>query len=299
MYHLLKQFIALAETHSYTRASSQLYISQPALTKNMKNLEKEFGGELIERTKNGCYLTDFGKILYKHSKSIENEMHLLHSEMNQARLNLEKHVTIAYGILWQVLYAAEIMLRAEEKSDNQIVITGKGGPTEPMIEELLKGRCDLFLGKIPENLNKNLNSLPLLSSQHSIFAHKDHPLHKTTEENKTYSLEDLKQYKWLIFGSKEDLSGYEIPQSLRENVEIQTIHDINSMFIIIRILQKSSSLILLPSQVGELLRLYDIRQIENHNLKFNQFMSGLIFRKGDEKRKEIQIIIEIIKSLFI
>ena len=125
MLHLLKQFIALAENHSFTKASEQIHISQPALTKNIKNLEREFGGPLIRRTNKGCSLTNLGKILYRHAKIIENEMALLYSEIDRARSNEENHIIIEYGALWQLLYAAEILLSIEDETQKQIIVSGK------------------------------------------------------------------------------------------------------------------------------------------------------------------------------
>lgn len=292
MYHMLRQFVALVETHSYTKASKRLYISQPALSKSIKSLENSFGGKLIERTQNGCYPTQYGKILYRHAKAIENEMQLLDTEMRQARLNMENHITIAYGILWQIMYSAEIILRIEESSNNEIVITGKSGPTELMIEELLKGQCDLFLGEIPNNLHTKLTGIPLIKSRHAIFAHEDHPLHQNRDRIR---LDDLNKYKWIIFGSKEDLPGYEIPDQLMKNVEIQTIHDTNSMLTVIKILQNSKSLVLLPQQVGNLLEHYGIKELECQSLKFNSFQSGIIFRTENEDQDDLKMIIDVIK----
>lgn len=92
MYHLLRQFIVLAETHNYRRASEKLFIRQPALSKNIKTLEEEFGGKLLERSNRGCSLTPYGLTLYKHAKAVENEMHTLQSEMNRSRLQQDNHL---------------------------------------------------------------------------------------------------------------------------------------------------------------------------------------------------------------
>ena len=224
-------------------------------------------------------------------------MKLLYSEMNQVRLNKEMHITVAYGILWQVLYAAEILLSVEEKSRNEVIISGKNGSTEYMIDELLRGDCDVFIGEIPEQLNTKLMGIPLLNTHHSIFAFEDHPLLNGNFETESVSINDLSQYKWLILGSIKDLPGYTIPLKLRHKVEIQTIHDINSMFIIIRILQKSNALILLPYQVGEQLSLYNIKEIKNHDIHFSSYKSGIMLRKDKKDNPQLQLFINVIKDL--
>ncbi|MDY0290636.1 MAG: LysR family transcriptional regulator [Sphaerochaeta sp.] len=286
----------LSETHSYTVASEKLYISQPALTKNIKNLEQEFGGQLIVRSNKGCSLTDLGQILYRHAKKIEYEMKLLHTEIEKANTHTQNHLTVAFGILWQILYIAEIFLAVEERSKGNISITGKNGKTED-IDALLTGEWDLFLGKIPDELNAQLKAVPVMKTNHSIFAHASHPLFEKGGQGEEVSLEDLQPYKWLVFGSTDDISGYEIPNHFKQSIEIQTMHDINSLYTIISILQKSKSLILLPSQVGRHLEMHQIREITCHDLHFLPYDTGLIYRREMGTNTHLQTLIETIQQI--
>ncbi len=296
MLEKFRQFVVLSETHSYTAASEKLHISQPALTKNIKNLEKEFDGELIIRSNKGCSLTDLGQILYRHAKKIEYEMKLLYTEMEKATTHTQNHLTVAYGILWQILYVAEIFLAVEERSKGQITITGKNGKTED-IDALLSGEWDLFLGKIPDEIDPQLKAIPLLKTNHSIFAHTSHPLFAQMDLGKEILSKDVLPYKWIIFGSLDDVSGYEIPNHFKESIEIQTVHDINSLYTVISILQKSKSLVLLPSQVGRQLGMYQIRELECHDLHFLAYDTGLIYRREMGGNAHLQILIETIQHI--
>ena len=68
----LKIFLAVATSNSFLEASNKLYISQPAISKSIKNLEEQLGGQLFFRTKRGVILTDEGKEFYKYiSQAIE------------------------------------------------------------------------------------------------------------------------------------------------------------------------------------------------------------------------------------
>ncbi len=61
---LYKVFCAVAKQGSLTKASEELFISQPAVSQSIKQLERQLGGKLFERTRNGMELTENGKALY-------------------------------------------------------------------------------------------------------------------------------------------------------------------------------------------------------------------------------------------
>ena len=70
---LLKSFLAVADKSSITEAAAALNVSQPALTKSIKQLEADLGVTLFERTSTGVSLTRFGSVLQHHAKIMENE----------------------------------------------------------------------------------------------------------------------------------------------------------------------------------------------------------------------------------
>ncbi len=68
--HYLKLFNALASVESYTKAAEILFISQPALSIQMKRFEEELGIKLFNKIGNRIELNDNGKLLYEYSKKI-------------------------------------------------------------------------------------------------------------------------------------------------------------------------------------------------------------------------------------
>lgn len=63
---LYKIFLSVAKNQNITKASEELRISQPAISKQIKNLEESLGGVLFIRTKRGVTLTKEGEELYKY-----------------------------------------------------------------------------------------------------------------------------------------------------------------------------------------------------------------------------------------
>ena len=83
----LKVFQSVAKNLSFTKASQELFVSQPAITKHIQELEAYYQARLFDRQGSKISLTKAGELLLKHSekilddyKQLEYEMHLLHNE---------------------------------------------------------------------------------------------------------------------------------------------------------------------------------------------------------------------------
>ena len=67
-FELYRIFYVVANNQNITKASEELHISQPAISKSIKHLEEQLGGQLFVRTKRGVILTDEGKEFYNYIK---------------------------------------------------------------------------------------------------------------------------------------------------------------------------------------------------------------------------------------
>lgn len=70
----LQYFVAIAEEGHLGRAAERLHISQPPLTRQLKNLEAELGAVLFERTPRGMRLLPAGETLLGHARKILGDL---------------------------------------------------------------------------------------------------------------------------------------------------------------------------------------------------------------------------------
>ena len=103
-----KIFESVARNGSISKASEELFISQPAVSQSIKRLEDIMGGELFNRTKFGVRLTTEGKIFYEQIKKgldhIENAERIFSSLKNLetgtikigASASITKHILMPY-----------------------------------------------------------------------------------------------------------------------------------------------------------------------------------------------------------
>ncbi len=68
--HELITFISVADKGSFLKASNELYLTPASIMNQVNKLESLVGVKLIERTNQGCHLTDAGKAIYKDAKKI-------------------------------------------------------------------------------------------------------------------------------------------------------------------------------------------------------------------------------------
>ena len=66
----LRYFVTVAEELHFTRAAKRLYVSQPALSKQIRMLERQLGAELFERDRQGVALTPVGVALLPHARRV-------------------------------------------------------------------------------------------------------------------------------------------------------------------------------------------------------------------------------------
>ena len=66
----LRYFIAVAETENVSRAALKLHVSQPGLSRQIRDLEDELGFPLFERGARSLRLTDAGRVFLKESRAV-------------------------------------------------------------------------------------------------------------------------------------------------------------------------------------------------------------------------------------
>lgn len=105
----LEYFAAIAETGSMTRAAERLFVSQPSLSQQIRALERELGGALLERLPQGVRLTAAGQSLLPEAQAVlrhaERGRHAVRSALGleAAALEIAVATSTAAGILPTVL----------------------------------------------------------------------------------------------------------------------------------------------------------------------------------------------------
>ncbi|BDD11591.1 transcriptional regulator (plasmid) [Fulvitalea axinellae] len=137
-------FLAVAENLSFSKAAEDLCISQPAVTKHVKELENRWNVALFERIGNKISLTDAGKMAVERLKDIRWRYREL--EFGLGRLNGDFFGQLRLGASSTISqYVIPEALAAFHKRYPQVDLTLLQGNSSEMEEKLLAGEIDIAL----------------------------------------------------------------------------------------------------------------------------------------------------------
>jgi LysR family nitrogen assimilation transcriptional regulator len=140
----LEYFVCVAEQGSFTRAAIVLDIAQPALSRQVRLLEVEFGQNLLTRNGRGVTVTDAGKVLLEYGRGILHQVERLREEMGRTRGALIG--SVALGLPPSLLRALAATIFREFKSRLPAAsLAIREGLSTSMQESLVSGRLDVAL----------------------------------------------------------------------------------------------------------------------------------------------------------
>ncbi len=159
-YESYKIFYTVALYGSITKAANYLYISQPAVTKSIQNLEQELGITLFNRSPKGVTLTENGKTFYNFIKngveSFMNGEHKLTSLKNLETGTIKIGASSTVTRYFLVQYIAKF-----HKQFPNIDISITNGLTHNLISDLKKGSLDVLIINLPtQNYDDDLEITP-------------------------------------------------------------------------------------------------------------------------------------------
>lgn len=250
----LEYFCAASRYHSITQAAQELYVTQPAISKAIRELEKEFSINLFMRSKNNITLTKEGEIFYKKATELLNTINQTSCEL----YDLGKQVApIRIGIpplLSTIFFPATLIAFQKEYSEIPIELFEYGSIRAANLvqEEIL----DLALVNMNFYEIDKLDSYQILSDQ-IVFCVS--PKHHLAKEN-TVSIEKLRDEPIIMYNtdsvqnitlnSRFDKAGIK-PNIIMHASQLHTIQDfiennLGGAFVYASLLRNMPNLIGIP-----------------------------------------------------
>lgn len=142
----LKVFLAVANHLSFTKASKELGISQPAVTKHIQELESTYNAELFSRQFGHIVLTSKGMAFRKHAQGIVAAYQILKDEMSLMEYSVAGELRIGVeNTLVKKMYNEVLTLFEERFGDVQLSVLVASGRKLEL--SLVSGEVDLILLK--------------------------------------------------------------------------------------------------------------------------------------------------------
>jgi len=199
----IKYFLAVAEDLHFRRAAERLFISQPGLSRQIKQMENDLGVLLFERHNRKVQLTNAGEYLKKElAINLKNIEHTL----NHAKLLSDgKKGDLKFGYVGSAMQQIipELLLKFE-REHQKVVVGFKEMDNQKQIEGLLSFDIDLGFVRL-DRIPKGLDVKPLLKESFCLVLPKEHPI----DENNFKNLAQFKQESFILFDPKYSSSYYE------------------------------------------------------------------------------------------
>lgn len=173
--HQLRDLIAVVETGSLRAAARRLGLTQPSLTKSLRQLESQLEIPLLLRSTHGVTLTSAGERLLEHARTIESQIRRAAEDLAQLRGGTSGRVSVGVSPAVSLGFFAEAVdgLRARHR-DAVVRITE--GLHERLLADVRQGTIDFALMPREErDLLLDLRVRPLFQARVVVMGRKGHP----------------------------------------------------------------------------------------------------------------------------
>lgn len=201
LFKQMKYFITIVDCHSFKEAAELCYISQSAISQQMKALENELGVELFKRNNRQFTLTLAGEYFYRHGKELIEEIENLKKET--IRRGEDQELSLKIGYLR--CYGAQELHHAIaqfSKTYPEVAISITNGTHEELYELLKSHDVDLVISDQRRAFNNDYFNYELLYSDCFIEISNLNPLSQKDKLTK----EDLKRISCILVSTKQQES---------------------------------------------------------------------------------------------
>jgi len=201
----LKEFVVLAQTGNFMEAAEQLYSSQSALSKHIKNLEVEFGVPLFDRTTRKVEISKYGQLLLPYAKQIV-ELQDQCLDTLESSLKTEQDTLTVGSIHAMAQYKIIDVLVSFKKNRPYSTLNIIQAPTKDLKAMVRQNKCDLAFIRDMNEVDDDLVKIPytidtlvaVLPATHSLAKEKLIPLQMLANDDFVLLEKESYQYRLCI-----------------------------------------------------------------------------------------------------
>lgn len=212
----LKYVIAIASSKSFREAASRLFVSQPALSSTIRELEEELNIQLFERTNKGIRLTDQGKEFLAYAKEAVSQYELIEDRYLDRDLD-KKHFSVS---MQHYVFAVHAFINVVKEYDNgKYTFAVHETRTDEVLSNVRSLDSEVGVVAFSKTNEKVMRKLfreyqleftPLITRETFVYVWKSHPLASA----QALSLEDLKDYPCISFDQSSENDFYLTEEAL-------------------------------------------------------------------------------------
>ncbi len=238
----LRTFRAVAENLNFTKASEQLFLTQSAVSHQIKALEEEFGVPLFIRGKSGVSLTDAGKKALEYAIKILDEAEKMREFVAGREKALAGRVRVAAATQALVYLFAPLFEEFMDSFDAVELVFRTTVSTEQTVEDILNGVADVGFASMAV-YSPNLAIVELFEDELVLVCGKKHKLTRKEE----VSIKDLADERWIFFERGSSIRRATDDFFKQKKIEPETALESNDTYFIKIMIEHGLGISLLPA----------------------------------------------------
>jgi DNA-binding transcriptional LysR family regulator len=283
----INYFLTLSETLSFTKTAKKLYVSQPAVSKQIAALERELDILLFKRNSNGIELTPAGKLFYDYFKSASDTFKHTLTAAKQLMEDQPTTLKIGYQEGWNIAHLVPIIKSYNDSLKLACSLQFISCKINEMRGMLLEGEIDVVLAI--SNSFKTGSAIQgenIASIVNLLFYGVHHPL----ANNPQLSIHDFENETFIVFEShsidtRQLVSDFCAPFGFKPT--IRTVPNVESM--------------IFEVETGNGVAIFDEWIRFKHNPTLNYIEVGgkhdvSAFKLSDSQNEPLQALIDYLKS---
>lgn len=202
----LKYFIAVVRCLSFTEAAKSLFMTQPALSRQIQAMEAELGTQLFIRDKKTLKLTPGGSALYSKLPDFLREYEEMMEDARNANRDFEGQLRIGFLDIYDASQLFPPVVEAFRRSHGGIHLTMERFSLGELPERLYEGKLDIICTYGFSLFDKpDLVTVNVQKFDSCIMFNRDHPLAQKPD----LTMDDLRQERFIQLGSEASQEGYQ------------------------------------------------------------------------------------------
>lgn len=292
---LISHFLAVADNLSISQAAEVLNLTQPALSKSIKQLEDRLGVPLFERWPTGVKLTQYGEVLARRARLIDRELSYAVTELQTLKGGASGVLRIGAGLIWSHKYLPPIIARFQ-KLHAGVSIELRSGVIDTLVPALIAGDLDVVCTTLDFPDSNDYVKEPLTEIRHGIFAAARHPLAGLAR----VTPEQLGQYGWVTLKSdyvgRNRLGSFFAANGLAPpNVRVELVADVA----ILSIIAASDYLCSLPKALADLAKNQRVVELAVAGANLWASTGGVAYRRTGYPAPAVKTLLAMLRESFV
>ncbi len=240
--------IALDEQRNIHRASEELHMTQPAASKQLKDLEEMLGVQLFERLPRGMEPTIYGETMIRHARMALTSLSLAHEDIVAIKSGLTGQVEIGTIMTPGIALLPRALTRLKQQAP-RLRVGVEMEQSNVLLEQLRRGRLDFMIGRIPERESATGLSYEELGDEPACaVVRPGHPLLTV----KNLHLKDIASQAWILPKQGSILRARCELMFRRAGLEVPVnVVDTTAVLLITPLLQQTDALNVMPIAVAQ------------------------------------------------